>query len=119
MWLMVKSAASLFTSEPLEVSLREFVKPRDSSYLRGDLWVYVLDTSGIVLAWGVYHNQIWRNFINKKDDFGKPYIRMLINAVRQGPATVTYQLNNMKRLAYAEEVTKNGRTYIIGSAYYK
>jgi cytochrome c len=123
MWLMVKSAVSLFVAEPLEKSLREFVSRysvvSDSGYLLGDLWIYVLDTSGIVLAWGPYADNIWKNFINEKDDFGKPYIRMLINAVRQGPATVTYQLNNVKRFAYAEEVTKNGRTYVIGSGYYK
>lgn len=117
MWLMVKSAVTLFQAKTLQEALRQFVW--GPTYLRGDLWVYVLDTAGIVLAWGHDYNRIWKKILNEKDELGKTYIRTLITAARQGPSTLTYKLQGAKRVAYAEEVKKNGRGYIIGSAYYR
>ena len=49
---------------------------------------------------------------------GKPYIQVFINTVKQGPGQVTYKINGFERVALIEPLEKDGKNYVVGTAYY-
>ena len=75
--------------------------------------------AGICYAYGDEHDLIWRNLLKLKDDDGKPFVKLFINAVDRGPDKVTYKLNGRTKIAQLEPVEKGGKRYVIGSGYYR
>ena len=116
--LLAKSGAGFLRTHDDGESFREFIK-KDGRFLRGDLGIFVVDTSGICYAWEDTHDLIWKNMMGEKDDTKKPYIKTFINTVRFGAGKVSYNINGRPRIAYVEKIEKGEKTYVIGSAYYK
>ena len=94
-----------------------FTRP-DGSFTRGDLEIFVFDVTGLCYVWGLNHARIWKNCLTWVDQNGKPYIKMLINGVKQGAITLTTQEYDAQKLYYATSVTKEGKTYIVGSGFF-
>lgn len=117
MQLLVKSAVSYIQTNPLGKAFEQFVT-RDSSFIRGDLYVFVLDLKGNCYAYGDQEDLIWQNMIKLVDDNGKEYVRLLITATETGPARITYQKHGREVVAYAERVDKDGLTLVVGSHFY-
>lgn len=115
--LMAKSAASYLASNNEEAAFREFVK-KDGRFTRGDLDVFAFDNSGICFAYGDDHDLIWRNLFKLKDEKKRPFVKIIINSAKGGEGVVSYHLNNAEKKAYVVPVEKNGKRYVIGSAYY-
>ncbi len=117
MTLIAKSGADYLRTHTAEEALREFVA-KDGKFTRGDLDLFVYDTSGICLAYSDNYDLIWRNLMRATDQTGKPYVKMMINTVQRGPGTVTYRLHDAIRLVYVEPVEKDGKVYVVGSGFY-
>lgn len=117
MMLLVRSAAGELRSKKRTEALGDFSN-RDGNFIRGDLSIFVYDQNGILLVYGDEFELIWRNVMNAEDDTGKKYVRLIIEAVRHGPAHVTYVINGAKRVVYAEQVSNGSETYIVGSGYF-
>lgn len=115
--LLVKTAADYLKSAPRDEAFREFVS-RDSKFLRGDLTIFTFDFSGLCFAYGDDYNLIWKNFLNLKDEDGKAFVRLFINTVKSGPGQVSFRLNGARKIAYVEQVEKDGKSYVVGSSYY-
>lgn len=118
MTLLVKSGASYLEASAPEEAFRTFAK-RDGKFIRGDLFLFVFDQEGLCYAYGDNSKLIWRNLLGWKDDNGKPFVKLLINSARQGPAKVTYTLNKRPRVSYVQQVEKDDKVYVIGSGFYK
>jgi signal transduction histidine kinase len=116
--LLVKTAVDYFKDHAREEALRKFVE-HEGSFIRGDLGIFVIDFNGLCLAYNDDNNLIWKNLFDIKDDDGKPFIRLFINTVKSGPGQVSFKLNNAPKIAYIEAVEKDGRSYVIGSSYYR
>ncbi len=117
MILMVKGAAGFFRTNSMIDALREFVK-KNSSFVRGDLFTYVFDANGICYAYGDDYGLIWRNMMNATDDTGKQFIKLMINTAKSGPGSVSYIINDMRKVVYMEPVEKEGKFFIVGSGFY-
>ncbi len=118
MELLARSAASYLRDyTPIE-AFGAFVK-KEGNFIRGDLDIFAFDTTGICLAYGDNYDLIWRNLFNIKDDDGKPFVKLFINTVKRGPGTVTYKLNGVHKVAHVEQVDKDGKSYVVGSSFYK
>jgi hypothetical protein len=117
MVLMVKSAKGYFKVNNNEDAFREFVDPK-STFIRGDMGIFVIDTDGICYADRNRFDLIWKDLSGEKDDDGKLYFKAMINAAKMGPAKVMYKKNNARKVAYIESVKKGDKTYIIGSSFY-
>jgi len=117
MILLARSAKGYLEAHPEEIAFSEFVKTT-GSFIRGDLDVMVFSTIGINLVYGDNFDFIWKDFINIKDDDGKPFVKLFINTVRRGTGEITYKLNGVKKIAYVQEITKGKFTYVVGSSYY-
>jgi hypothetical protein len=117
MVLMVKSAKGFFKMNSNEDAFREFVDPK-STFIRGDMGIFVIDTDGICYADRDRFDLIWKDLSGEKDDDGKLYFKAMINASKMGPAKVMYKKNNARKVAYIESIKKGDKTYIIGSSFY-
>jgi len=102
---------------PAAEAFRQFIKP-SGRFIRGDLFVFAFDSTGICLAFGERYDLIWRNLINAKDDTGKPYTKIIINTAMRGAGKVSYKLNGVPVIAYVEKAEKEGRTFIVGSSFW-
>lgn len=118
MILLAKSGASYLNGHTREQAFGQF-STKGSAFMRGDLSVFAFDDTGICFAYGDDPDLIWRNMFNAKDDNGRDWVKLLINKVKGGAGTVTYKLNGMDVIAYVEPVKKDGKSYVIGSSYYK
>ena len=117
MILLAKSAAGFLRVNPIPNAIEQFVS-QEGKFVSGDIRIFVCDTDGIFLCDGDRHDIIWRNLINAKDDNGKPYVRLFINTVKEGPAKVTYTIYGSQRVAYVQEVINGPRKFIVGSGFY-
>lgn len=118
MTLLVKSAVGYLQTHLDDETFEKFVA-RKSEFIRGDLFVFALDTDGYCYAWGDAHELIWKNLLDWKDDEGKPFIKNMIDQVQQGSAHFVYKFNKKMRVDYVELLEKDGKKYVVGSGFYK
>jgi signal transduction histidine kinase len=118
MTLLVKSAIGYFNSHPVDEVFKSLVD-RKGAFIRGDLFVFALDTDGYCYAWGDTYELIWKNLIEWKDDEGKTFIKEMIDLALQGPDLFVYKFNKRMRVDYVEIVEKDDKTYLLGSGFYK
>ncbi len=118
MMLLAKSGINYLQTQDPIVAFAEFTR-RGGRFIRGDLEMFAFDVTGICYAYGDDYDLIWRNIINLKDDDGRPFIKIMINASQEGPAFVSSRQNGAQRISYVEQVSKGGRTYVLGSSFYK
>jgi signal transduction histidine kinase len=118
MTLLVKSALGYLQSHLDDETFAALIAKK-GDFIRGDLFVFAFDVDGYCYAWGDTHELIWKNILNWKDDEGKLFIKNMIEGSSQGPDHFIYKFNKKMRVDYVEQVEKNGKTYCIGSGFYK
>jgi signal transduction histidine kinase len=118
MMLLAKSAVSFMQTNSLEQAFAQFVINK-SRFIRGDLSIYVFDLAGNCYADGTDVEKIWDTRLDAKDDEGKHYVRMLIDASKAGATEVTYRMHHRPVVAHVERVEKDGTTFIVGSSFQK
>lgn len=116
--LLARSAVSFLNSHSEPEAYGAF-SDANGKFIRGDLYVFVCGFDGICNVWGDTHELIWRNILNAKDDEGKPYIQVFINTVKQGSGQVAYKINGFERVALIEPAEKDGKQFVLGTAYYQ
>ena len=90
------------------ILLGEFTKPH-GRFVRGDLSIFVLTHLTVsALPYGTDHELIWKNISSWKDADGMPIIKLLDDSLARGPGLITYTRNNLKSVAYIEEVKRDG-----------
>lgn len=118
MFLLAQSGADYLKANKQEKAYGAFVDEH-SKFVRGDLFIFALDTNGVCFAYGPNrYDLIWKNLMNLKDDEGKQFVKALINHASKGAGTTYYKLNGVRHLTYAEPIEKDGKTIIIGSGYF-
>ncbi|BDC34240.1 hypothetical protein Noda2021_01980 [Candidatus Dependentiae bacterium Noda2021] len=115
--VMLRGARGYLERKPEPIAIREFSN-RKSRFIRGDLFVFVVDNTGICWVYGDTPYIIWRNLLNAKDDTGKQYVRLMINTARNGIGQVTYTINGAKRTVFVDQLQKGDNTFIVGCGYY-
>lgn len=119
MSLLAKSAASYFRLSPTRYeALAEFTKD-GGLFNRGDLQIFVLTLDGICLALGTERDFIWRKYFSLKDDTGVPLVKLIRDAIKNGPGLLRFKRKGVIFVVYAEEVEKDGQKYIICSGFNK
>lgn len=118
MTLLVKSAVGALQTSADEIAFERFVSKK-GEFVRGDLFVFVLDMDGYCYAWGEDHELIWKNIIDWKDDEGKPFIKNMIDQSENGSGHFPYKFNKRMRIDYVEQVEKTDRKYVVGSGFYR
>lgn len=118
MTLLVKSALGYLQTHPDDETFAALIAKK-GDFIRGDLFVFAFDIEGYCYAWGDTYELIWKNILSWKDDEGKLFIKNMIEGSSQGPDHLIYKFNKKMRVNYVEQVEKNGKTYCIGSGFYR
>jgi signal transduction histidine kinase len=87
----VDEAAAFYQAEGREVAFAEFQNP-DGRFHRGELYVFVSDLTGKVLAHGTIPKLVGKNLVTMqlKDAKGAPFAQMLVDQALAGDGWVEY-----------------------------
>lgn len=87
----VKKAVDFFKASGKDKALAEFSNPK-GQFVKGDLYIYVLDVNGKMLAHGVNEKLIGQDFTVVKDADGKTFaVDILKIAKEKGSGWVDYK----------------------------
>lgn len=119
---MVKQAVAMVKTAGREKAFAAISDPADTRFHDRDLYIYVYDFNGVVLAHGNNPQMVGKSRIELKDNEGKPMIKEMIALAKNkgsgwvnfnwpNPVTKTVEL----KAGYIERVDN----FLIGSGAYK
>lgn len=89
---MVKKGIAFIKANGKDKALAEFSNQK-GQFVKGELYIYVADQKGLVLAHGANAKLIGKNLLGLKDAAGKSFVAELLNAPKSG-GWVEYQWTN-------------------------
>ncbi len=91
---LVEKGVALIASQGRQKAFAEFARP-NGEFIKRDLYLFVYDTAGNVLAHGGNPSLVGKSMIDAKDAGGKQFIRERIEiALSQGSGWQDYMFNN-------------------------
>ena len=75
----VVNAVTFYKNSGRDIALAEFTNSK-GPFVKEDMYIFVLDTQGNMLAHGVNEKYIGQNFMNIKDSDGKDFVREIVNS---------------------------------------
>ena len=73
----VKKAIEFYKKAGKAIALAEYTNPK-GPFIESDMYVFVLNLKGTMLAHGVNEKYIWHDFIDVKDSDGRSFIREIV-----------------------------------------
>lgn len=113
---LVRQGIEYLKTHPLQDAAHAFSYTKQ--FIVGDLYLFIVDNLGRVVADGEYTSLIWHNLYNTKDNFGNLFVQQMLQTARAGGGWVTYEWRGAVKQSYVEKVVKDGQEYIVGSGYY-
>ncbi|HVO66346.1 MAG TPA: cache domain-containing protein [Syntrophales bacterium] len=90
----VANAINFYKSSGKDIALAEFTNTK-GPFVQEEMYIFVLDQKGAMIAHGVNEKYINKNFIDLKDSDGKSFIREIIDtAGEKGSGFVEYKWYN-------------------------
>lgn len=90
----VKKAIAFYKKAGKAIALAEYTNPK-GPFIEGDMYVFVLNLKGTMLAHGVNEKYIGNDFIDVKDSDGRSFIREIIEVANtKGSGFVDYKWYN-------------------------
>lgn len=90
---MVKKGIAYVKENGKEKAFAEFSNPK-GKFVKGELYIFVVDFKGGMLAHGANQKLIGKNMIDLKDSDGVPFIQEFIKVGKQGHGWVEYKWTN-------------------------
>ena len=87
-------------------------------FIDGALYIFLLDTKGVVYAHGNQPDLIWKNLWNKKDMFGAYIVQSMIQVAHKGGGTLTYEWDGAVKVSLLQQVDIEGKQFVIGCGYF-
>ena len=86
----VERAKAFYAATGKEIALAEFTNQR-GQFVQDELYIFVLDPNGLMLAHGMNQLFVGKNFMEVKDTEGKTFIREIIDtAMKKGAGWIEY-----------------------------
>lgn len=120
---LIELAVRNLQHQRLESILEAITDPIGSYYL-GDVYLFVYNMRGTLLASGEHKRMIWNDNLKVQDEAGKPVVKDILSLGKRGGGWMTYKTRNATRRIYIQPVelvnpvTKTQETFIIGSGYF-
>jgi len=87
----VAKAMEFYTASGKRIALAEFTNPR-GQFVQDEMYIFVLNTKGTMLAHGVNERFVGEDFIDLKDSDGKSFIREIVDTANaEGSGWVEYK----------------------------
>lgn len=87
-------------------------------FIEGELYLFLLDTKGVVYAHGQREELLWKNLWDYRDSFGALAIQSIIKTAQAATNWVTYEWAGAIKVSFVQKVTIEGKEYILGCGYY-
>ncbi|QQR53844.1 cache domain-containing protein [bacterium] len=113
---LVESATIHLQKNDLQKACYDF--SNEMKFKIGELYLFLLDSDGRIIAHGDQQKLILKNMADKKDSFGNLYVKNIIEKTDQKGTWTSYSWRNAIKKTYAKKVTKDTKEYIIGCGYY-
>jgi len=114
--MLVEQGIEFFNKNDLVTVSKNFSHTK--KFIKGELYLFLLDTKGNVMAHGQEPSLLWKNRYNAKDGLGSLYIQNIIKKAQEGGGWVTYEWRGAMKVTYVKLVNKAGKAYMIGTGYY-
>lgn len=90
----VDNAVAFYRASGKRIALAEYTNP-NGQFVQDEMYIYVLNPKGTMLAHGVNEKFVGEEFIDIKDYDGKEFIKEIVEtANREGSGWVTYKWYN-------------------------
>jgi len=90
----VAKAIHFYSNSGKDIALAEFTNPK-GPFVQDEMYIFVLNHEGTMLAHGVNEKYAGKNFINLKDADGKSFIREIVDTANvKGSGFVDYKWYN-------------------------
>jgi cytochrome c len=100
----VQKAIAFYKKAGKAIAMAEFTNPK-GPFIEGDMYVFVLNLKGTMLAHGVNEKYIGNDFINVKDSDGRSFVKEIVEVANtKGKGIADYKWYNPKT---KEELVKD------------
>jgi len=87
----VEQAMAFYKMSGEKIALAAFTDPA-GMFVNGELYIFVLNLEGTMLAHGISERFVGKEFIDLKDSDGKPFIREILDTAKtNGKGWITYK----------------------------
>ncbi len=92
----VQKAIQFYKKTGKAIAMAEFTNPK-GPFVQGDMYVFVLNSKGTLLAHGVNEKYIGQDFIDVKDSDGRSFVREIVDVANaKGKGIADYKWYNPK-----------------------
>ncbi|MDZ4149593.1 cache domain-containing protein [Methylicorpusculum sp.] len=91
---------------------------RSPEFKKAELYLYVYDVKGTLLANGDDMSEVWKNQYAEKDEFGSNPVRGLIETALKGGGWHIYRWHHGTKAAYVMLTEKDSQKYVVGGGYF-
>lgn len=112
---LVNKAVDYMGKNTIEQACRSF--SQEESWRIGEINVFVLDNTGILLVDGDDVSMIWKSLVKQKGSAGKKLFDIILDKSVEGD-WVNYEWNNAWKQSYIKKVEKGDTFYIVGAGFY-
>ncbi len=118
---MVDKAVAYLNANGKDKAFAAFNDPK-GQFVKGDLYIYVLDLKAVCLAHGAAVKHVGKSFINIPDTDGKMFFKEIVEKAKtKGSGWVDYKWSNptTKKVEAKSTYLKKVKDYIIACGIYK
>ncbi|OPY90419.1 MAG: Cache domain protein [Syntrophaceae bacterium PtaU1.Bin231] len=92
----VQKAIQFYKKTGKAIAMAEFTNPK-GPFVQGDMYVFVLNSKGTLLAHGVNEKYIGQDFIDVRDSDGRSFVREIVDVANaKGKGIADYKWYNPK-----------------------
>jgi signal transduction histidine kinase len=113
---LVRRAIDYIKKHSISDAMNKFTHTKE--FIDGELYLYVYDDNGVCFANGQQPDEVWENQINLTDIYGNLIVQEILKKGKHGGGWITYAWRNSTKVAYVQEVKKDGKNYTVGCGYY-
>jgi len=88
------------------------------TFIEGDLYLFLLDTKGVVYAHGEEESLLWSNLWDHRDSFGALVVQSIIKTANAGAGWLTYEWSGAVKVSFVQKIKIDDKDYVIGCGYY-
>ena len=116
----VNAAIDLMVNQGADIAFRQLMDP-SGGFVKGDLYVFVLDFQGVILAHGAEPRAVGASALESRDRNGHYFIRdMLSQAATRGDGWIGYHMVSpcTDKLALKQVFFKRAGAFVVGAGFY-
>jgi len=95
--------------------VQAFSSKREESFRFGDLFLFVYDMNGMVIAHGGNPDFIGKDQFKLADQDGHYFVQEIIQKAQDGGGWLDYKVRNSSRFTYVDVIEIGGQHFVIGS----